>query len=127
MTNGKGSDLSILLWRRHKKNGFRLMFRPTKLVRTDSGLKIREAKFLIAIDTDNGTSAFQLSLEEALLLSNIIQRRVSKEQDRLRIAYEKYRQDYIERVKKKSTSEEEINIVTTSDVTDTTIEEVRSQ
>jgi len=124
MTENKRDDLQVLLWRRHKENGFRLMFRPTKLVRTDKGLKVREAKFMIAIDSDKGSRAFLLSMDEAMLLAKVIERRVDMEQERLRVAYEKYRQDYIERKSKKSKEEEEINIVTTGDETSTVNVEV---
>lgn len=124
MVEKKKDSMQILLWRKHKTNSLRLMFSPTKLVKADDRLKIREPKFLIAIDSDNGTRAFQLSMDEAVLLAKIIERKIAIEQERLRSAYMKYREEYLKRQSKSKEEEVEIEVDTTSEATDTVIEEV---
>jgi len=105
------SDDFEVLWQKwHGKNLFRLQFTRTVIKRSEKSTYVEPAKFLISIGSGKDAVAFQLSMEEATLVSTLIQARIGFEQERLRAAYQKVKQEQVEKPKQEKVEIEEVKV-----------------
>ena len=105
------SDDFEVLWQKwHGKNLFRLQFQRTYIKKGEKGTYVEPAKFLVSIGSGKDAVAFQLTLEEATLVSALIQARIGLEQERLRAAYQKVKKEYEEKPKQEKVEIEEVRI-----------------